>query len=93
VWGSKNHISDERKKEIGYKISKSLTGNVPSEETKEKLSKINAKLTKEQVIEIVNIVEEGSKTYREISELFGINQSCICDIVKKRTYKWVWRRG
>ena len=85
-----SNLSSDKRKEIGEKISFSNKGKVPSEETKEKLSKYNATLTKEQIIEITNLVINKEKTYKEISLIYGINQSCICDIIKKRSYKWVW---
>jgi len=85
-----SNLSSDKRKEIGEKISLSNKGKTPSDETREKLSKCNATLTKEQVIEIFNIVVNKEKTYKELSIIYGINQSCICDIIKKRSYKWVW---
>ncbi len=84
------NLSDLKRKEIGNKISLSNKGKSPSDGTKEKLSKYNATLTKEQVIEIINLAINKEKTYKEIALIYGINQSCICDIIKKRSYKWVW---
>lgn len=84
------NLSEDKRKEIGNKITLSNKGKITSDETKEKLSKNNATLTREQIIEITNLVNNKEKTYKEISLIYGVNQSCVCDIIKKRSYKWVW---
>lgn len=89
-----DNLSEEDKIEMFNRyrqLSETNKGKTHSDETKDKLSKINSKLTKEQVKEIVRLVENKEMTYKQISEIFGINQSCICNIVKKRSYKWVWK--
>ena len=59
-------------------------------ETREKLSKINAKLTKEEVIKIHNLSKIENLTYSEIGKIYGINESSVWGIVNKVSYKWVW---
>ena len=89
-----DNLTDEDKikmQEQYRKLSEINKGKKHKDETKDKLSKMNSKLSKEQVIEIVRIVENKEMTYKQISIIFEINQSCICDIVKKRSYKWVWK--
>ena len=85
-----SNLSTEDKKLITDKISKSHLGKVVSEKTGEKISKIKAKLNKDQVIELVRLYENEEKNYRELSLIFGISQSSIVDIIKRRSYKWVW---
>ena len=84
-----NRDIDERK-EIADKISKSKTGKKTKIETKEKLSKINAKLNKEDVINIHNLSKIEKMSYREIGKIYNINGSSVCEIVNKVSYKWVW---
>jgi group I intron endonuclease len=85
-----DNISDEELSKLSEKHRKLSIGRKVSEDTKVKLSKINSKLTREEIIEIVFMVENKIRTYSEISEIYKISQSCICDIIRKRTYKWVW---
>jgi group I intron endonuclease len=59
-------------------------------ETRDKLSKYNASLTKEEVIEIYNLSKTKQKSYSELRKIFGISISCISEIINKKTYKWVW---
>lgn len=70
-------------------ISKAHKGKVLSESTKEKLAKYNSKLTDTEVLEIVNLINQG-KTYKFISDKYGISQSQITSIKQKKTYKWLW---
>lgn len=83
-----DNISEDEKNKRSKKISESSKGKTIKIETKEKLSKINAKLTKEQVIEIFNMKDE--KTYKEIGQMFNINESSVWAIINKVSYKWVW---
>ena len=64
-------------------------GKILKESTKEKLSKINSKLTDSEVLEIVGMIEKGF-TYKIISHKFNISQSQITSIKQKKTYKWLW---
>lgn len=84
-----NRTIDERN-EVAKKISDSSKGKKLENSTKEKLSKINAKLSKEQVIEIYNFGIIKQKTYKEIGSIYGINVSSVWAIVNKVSYKWVW---
>ena len=88
-----DNISDEDWKKFSEINRKNMLGKTSTKETKEKLSKLNARLTKEQVLEIIRIVENKEKTYKEISKIYGINESSICDIVKRKSYKWIWENG
>ena len=85
-----SNLSTEDKKLITDKMSKSHIGKIVSKNTGEKISKLKAKLNKDQVIELVNLYENKEKNYKELSLIFGIGQSSIADILKRRSYKWVW---
>lgn len=90
--GLKNFYKDndkESRREWRDKISMAHKGKKLSEITKEKLSKHNSKLTDIEVLEIVNLINQG-KTYKFISEKCGISQSQITSIKQKKTYKWLW---
>ena len=54
-----------------------------------KLSKLNGKLRKEDVIDLVKDKENGL-TYLALSNKYGVSQSCAYEIVTGKTYKWVW---
>jgi len=84
------NASEEELKKRWNKISKSHKGKVLKEETKEKLSRHNAKLTDNEVLEIVKMIEDGVK-YKVISETYNISQSQITSIKQKKTYKWLWK--
>jgi len=71
------------------KISESHKGKKLKEETKQKLSKINSKLTDEEVLLIFNEINNGTR-YKIISEKFNISISQITAIKQKKTYKWLW---
>ena len=70
-------------------ISKAHKGKTLSESTKEKLSKHNSKLSDLEVLEIVELINQG-KTYKFISEKYNISQAQITSIKQKKTYKWLW---
>lgn len=92
VEGLKNFYKEndrDSRTEWRENISKSHKGKILSEATKEKLSKHNSKLTDTEVLEIINLINEG-KTYKFISEKYGISQSQITSIKQKKTYKWLW---
>ena len=59
-------------------------------EKRDKLSKYNASLTKDQVLMIFNLSRTRQKSYSELSKLFDLSISCISEIINKKTYKWVW---
>jgi hypothetical protein len=61
-----------------------------SKEKRDKLSKHNASLTKEDILTIYNLSKTKQKSYSELRIMFGISISCISEIVNKKTYKWVW---
>jgi hypothetical protein len=92
VEGLKNFYKEndrDSRTEWRENISKGHKGKILSESTKEKLSKHNSKLTDIEVLEIVNLINEG-KTYKFLSEKYGISQSQITSIKQKKTYKWLW---
>jgi hypothetical protein len=71
------------------KISKSHKGKKLKESTKEILSKINSKLTDEQVLEIDKLIKQ-KVNYNIISNRFGISPAQITSIKQRKTYKWLW---
>lgn len=73
------------------KISKSLTGNKLTEETKLKLSKLNSKLKDEEVLGIIESINNGVR-YDDISEKYGISPAQISAIKQRKTYKWVYEK-
>jgi DNA-binding protein Fis len=70
-------------------ISESLKGKKVKESTKEKLSRINSKLTDDEVLEIYNLINQNVR-YKLISEKYNISLSQITSIKQKKTYKWLW---
>jgi Mor family transcriptional regulator len=52
-------------------------------------SKLNAKLTKEEVFNLI-LDKENGMSYSEISKKYKISNSCAYEIVIGKTYKWVW---
>lgn len=92
VEGLKNFYKEndrESRSEWRKNISESHKGKILSNETKLKLSKHNSKLTDNEVLEIVDLINSG-KTYKFISEKYNISQSQITSIKQKKTYKWLW---
>ena len=81
--------TQEQRLTRALKIGNSHRGKKIKESTKEKLSKINARLSKEQVMRICALAEAKVK-YREIAKIFNIKEPSISDIVLRRSYKWVW---
>lgn len=79
----------ESRSEWRKNISESHKGKIISEETKIKLSRINSKLSDNEVLEIMDLINTG-KTYKFISEKYNISQSQITSIKQKKTYKWLW---
>jgi DNA-binding NarL/FixJ family response regulator len=92
VEGLKNFYKEndyESRTEWRKNISESQKGKIVKETTKEKLSRINSKLTDKEVLEIFNLINEG-KNYNIISEKYNISPSQITSIKQKKTYKWLW---
>jgi len=92
VEGLKNFYKEndrESRTEWRKKISDKHKGKILKEETKEKLSKHNSKLSDNEVLEIVDLINNG-KSYKFISEKYNISQSQITSIKQKKTYKWIW---
>jgi DNA-binding NarL/FixJ family response regulator len=83
-------VSPEKLRIKSEKISKVHKGKVLSDEQKETLSRINSKLTDEQVLEIDSLIRDGVK-YKIISERFNISQAQISAIKQRKTYKWLWK--
>lgn len=48
----------------------------------------HAKLTVAQVLEVRKLREQGVP-YDELEAKFGINRCSLCDIAKRKTYRWV----
>ena len=59
-------------------------GNIPN---KEQIRHTNAKLTDVQVKEIRNTYKKGVISYRELGEKYGLSESSIAAIIKRKTYK------
>ena len=92
VDGLKNFYKEndrESRSEWRKNISEAHKGKILTDETKEKLSKHNSKLSDNEVLEISNLIIEG-KTYKIISEKYNISPAQITSIKQKKTYKWLW---
>lgn len=50
---------------------------------------INAKLTEANVREIRDLWNKGATTYRQLSEMFHVSNSCIWGILTNRTWKYL----
>jgi hypothetical protein len=87
----KFYQENDRDKRRGWRenISKAHKGKILSNQSKEKLSKINSKLSDTEVLEIVDLINRGIR-YKIISEKYNISQSQISSIKQKKTYKWLW---
>ena len=59
-------------------------GNIPN---KEQIRHTNAKLTDVQVKEIRSSYKKGVISYRELGEKYGLSESSIAAIIKRKTYK------
>ena len=92
VDGLKNFYKEndyESRSEWRKNISEANKGKILTDETKEKLSKHNSKLTDNEVLEIVVLISEG-KNYNIISKKYNISPAQITSIKQKKTYKWLW---
>lgn len=90
--GLKNFYEEndrESRTEWRKNISDAHKGKILSEVTKEKLAKHNSKLSDNEVLEIVELINQG-KSYKFISENFNISPAQITSIKQKKTYKWLW---
>lgn len=90
--GLKNFYKEndrESRTEWRKNISNAHKGKIISEDTKEKLAKHNSKLSDNEVLEIVELINQG-KSYKFISEKFNISPAQITSIKQKKTYKWLW---
>ena len=79
----------ESRTEWRNKISESHKGKIIKDSTKDKLSRLNSKLTDNEVLEITDLIKEG-KSYKFISEKYNISPAQITSIKQKKTYKWLW---
>ena len=82
-------FSDEHKNNMKKKTDEEKPKLI-TKEKRDKLSKFNSSLTKDQVMMIYNLSKTKQKSYSEIKEMFGISISCISEIINKKTYKWIW---
>ena len=92
VEGLKNFYKEndyESRSEWRKNISEANKGKILTDETKEKLSKHNSKLSDNEVLEIVDLISEG-KNYNIISKKYNISPTQITSIKQKKTYKWLW---
>lgn len=83
-------MSDSTKKLRSSKISKAHKGKNVASTTRTKLSQANAKLTKEQVLDIFSMRKSGL-SLNAIKHKYGIGTSSISEILNKKTYCWVWQ--
>lgn len=67
---------------LGYTYT--TVGNIP---TKAQIRNTNAKLTEQQVKEIRNSYVKGKTSYRELGERFGLCETAVMNIIKRKTYK------
>lgn len=79
----------ESRSEWRKNISEAHKGKILTDETKEKLSKHNSKLSDNEVLEIVDLINEG-KNYNIISKTYNISPAQITSIKQRKTYKWLW---
>lgn len=92
VKGIKEYYKNAKEEDLKRrwtKISESHKGKSISDETKEKLSKINSKLSDKEVLEIDKMIKDGIN-YKVISKIFNISPSQISSIKHRKTYKWLW---
>jgi DNA-binding NarL/FixJ family response regulator len=82
---------NDREKRTNWRknISKSHKGKKLKNSTKEKLSKLNSKLSDSEVLEIQRLIIDGVN-YKIISDKFSISPAQITSIKQKKTYKWLW---
>ena len=81
--------TDDEKTIISKKISDAHKGKIIKQSTKEKLSRLNSKLSDAEVLQIDTLLK-NKVTYANISEQFNISPSQISAIKQRKTYKWLW---
>lgn len=84
----KEHDRDKRQ-QWRKNISESSQGKILKETTKEKLSRINSKLSDQEVLDIMSLIISGIR-YKIISQKYNISVAQISSIKQKKTYKWLW---
>lgn len=82
----------ERSRSVKYRDSLPRGNAHYSRNTPEKLARGEqhgmSKLTRDQVAQIRGMVEQGEK-YRSVGISFGVSKSCICSIIKGKTWAQV----
>lgn len=87
-WSSKSHKERENFSETAKQRQLALNRKC-SDADKMRISKERSKLSKEDVLNIFKMKEEGLP-YKEMSARYGINLSSISAILNKQSYKWIW---
>jgi hypothetical protein len=54
-------------------------------------SKRNSKLREDEVLNLIFDYNNNKLSYDKLSNKYGISKSCVSDIIKGKTYKWVSR--
>lgn len=91
--GQLNYYKNANKTELEErykKISIALSGKSKSEESKDKLGKLNAKYSDETVLEIKKMINDNVP-YKQITLKYGIGAESITRIKQEKSYKWLWR--
>lgn len=91
--GQLNYYKNANKTELEErykKISIALSGKSKSEESKDKLGKLNAKYSDETVLEIKKMINDNVP-YKQITSKYGIGAESITRIKQEKSYKWLWR--
>jgi hypothetical protein len=83
-------FSEDHKNAMKRKQNEEIKEKSITKEKRDKLSKFNSSLTKDEVLMIYNLSKTKQKSYSELKKMFGISISCISEIINKKTYKWVW---
>jgi hypothetical protein len=86
------NASEEELQERWKKISEAHKNKKLTNETKEKLSRINSKLSDEEVLEIKKLII-NKINYNVISEKYNISPAQITAIKQEKTYKWLWKNN
>jgi len=90
--GQKQYYREADKKALEKrwaKISEAHKGKIVKEETKEKLGKINAKLTDQEALKVHELAN-SKYPYCQITAEFGISKAQISALKHKKSYKWLW---
>ena len=92
--GQLNYYKNADKTELEErykKISIALSGKSKSEESKDKLGKLNAKYSDETVLEIKKMINDNVP-YKQITAKYGIGAESITRIKQEKSYKWLWKK-